>query len=264
MSSNNLNKLLSAFIELVKKPKLLSHIYYDNGIWSKKLHAQYGISALPVIPLGFFMPEEVELPHMVYLDGGSLATDYALLQSIVRRTQECRYFEIGTWRGESVANVCAYAHSCVTLNLPLDDMPADYRSQVGMYSTSKDNVKQIFGDSRQMDFSSMGKYDVVFIDGDHRYEYVKNDTQKVYNHLLHKNSIVVWHDYGNSPEDVRYEVFKGILDGLPKEEHQYLFHVSNTKCAILLREGVDVKELKKQLAVPLYNFVTTIKREELD
>jgi len=66
-------------------------------------------------------------------------------------------------------------------------------------------------------------FDVLFIDGDHRYDYVKNDTAKVFRHLVHNKSIVLWHDYAYSPGQVRYEVLAGILDGVPETYRQLQF-----------------------------------------
>ena len=80
------------------------------------------------------------------------------------------------------------------------------------------------------------KFDLIFIDGDHHYEYVKSDTQKVFEHLLHDQSIVVWHDYGYDPEKFRPEVLAGILDGIPVDFRKNLYHVSNTMCAIFIRD----------------------------
>lgn len=41
-----------------------------------------------------------------------------------------------------------------------------------------------------------GSYDLIFIDADHRYEAVKNDTDTVMS-LVAEEGLVVWHDYSN-------------------------------------------------------------------
>jgi predicted O-methyltransferase YrrM len=94
------------------------------------------------------------------------------------------------------------------------------------------------------DFQSLNKkYDLIFIDGDHHYDYVKNDTQKIFQHLIHDNSIIVWHDYARNPECFRSEVLAGILDGTPREYRKYLYHVSNTMCSIFIKSKFPTKEL---------------------
>ena len=79
---------------------------------------------------------------------------------------------------------------------------------------------------------SKGPFDLVFIDGDHRYPAVLNDTKKAFDLLKNKNSIIVWHDYAASPNELRYEVMLGILDGSPTWAHQHIYKVSNSLCAI--------------------------------
>ena len=46
--------------------------------------------------------------------------------------------------------------------------------------------------------------------------------------------MIVWHDYARNPEQVRWSVLAGILDGLPSEMHKHLYHISNTMCAVYL------------------------------
>ena len=92
------------------------------------------------------------------------------------------------------------------------------------------------------DFGALNKrFDLIFIDGNHKYNFVKNDTQKVFKHLTHKDSIVVWHDYALHPEKARYDVLAGILDGLPKDYQDNLYHVSNSLCAIYYPIGLKNK-----------------------
>lgn len=68
---------------------------------------------------------------------------------------------------------------------------------------------------------------------------VLNDTKKVFENLIHENSIVVWHDYAYSAQKLRYEVFMAILDGVGKENHQFLYHPKNTMCAIFTKEKLS-------------------------
>ena len=58
-----------------------------------------------------------------------------------------------------------------------------------------------------------GKYDMVFIDGDHHYDSVKKDTETAFKLLKDNRSIIVWHDYGLDPETIRWDVLAAILDG---------------------------------------------------
>jgi predicted O-methyltransferase YrrM len=112
----------------------------------------------------------------------------------------------------------------------------DYIKQYGVLSRRFENIAHLRGDSLDFDFSGLNRtFDLIFIDGDHHYDMVRNDSHKVFTNLVHENTIVVWHDYANSPEQIRYEVMAGILDGTPKQYHDKLYFVSNTLCAIYTR-----------------------------
>lgn len=120
-----------------------------------------------------------------------------------------KIFEFGTYRGQTtcgLASVCKDAQ-IYTLNLPLEDDPR-YAPYIGMYianSPDRDRITQIFCDSRTFDTSPYSEsMDYIFIDGDHSYEGVKNDTEKALQ-LLKPGGIIVWHDYAaKSPGVLKY------------------------------------------------------------
>jgi hypothetical protein len=115
---------------------------------------------------------------------------------------------------------------------------------MGYFSKALENVVHLSGNSMDFDFAGLNrKFDVIFIDGDHHYEHVKNDTQQVFRHLVHKESVVVWHDYAFHPEKIRYEVLAGILDGTDPAIHDEIYHVSQTKCAVYLKKKIRGKIL---------------------
>ena len=61
-------------------------------------------------------------------------------------------------------------------------------------------ITQIIHDSRTLDLDPLLPLDLVFIDGDHRYETVKRDTLKCLP-AIRRGGVLAWHDYGLS-EDV--------------------------------------------------------------
>ena len=232
---------------LFHEPRYLNVLLEYDPYWQKK-SSEYGLQAgLPVIELAqFITPESTVIEPFAFLDGGSLPTDIALLSGLAQQINDCRYFEIGTWRGESVANVARFAKSCDTLNLSPEELrklglSEAYIDAHAFFSKDLNNVNHLYGNSKTFDFEGLKqKFDLVFIDGDHHYEFVKNDTQRVFRDLIHENTIVVWHDYAHDPEHPRFEVLAGILDGLPHDLHQYLYHVENTLCAIFIRRKLPV------------------------
>lgn len=246
-----INKLFKSIGLILKQPALLNHVINDEEQWQKRVAKKHQLAkGLPVVDINSLIPGfSGRLEIFSFLDGGSLPTDILLLKKLAEGIKNCSYFEIGTWRGESVANVAQEAKECYTLNLGDEDIrklgfPEDYIKQQAFYSKKIPNITHLHGDSRTFDFAGQNKkFDLVFIDGDHHYEFVKNDTEKVFAHLLHEESIVVWHDYAHNPEKIRFEVLAGILDALPKEKHKNLYHVGNTLTAIYTKKQLNTAPL---------------------
>ena len=237
-----INKILSFIRIILKKPSLIN-IILDSPLVAEERFKKYypNFKALPQIDieqLNEKIPENIET---FILDGGSLITDLQLLSTFASKKDVNSYLEIGTWRGESVYNVAKYVDDCTTINLSVEEMKEmglspEYAEQHGILSAKNPKILHLGANTKTFDFASLNKkYDLVFIDGEHSYEMVLNDTQKVFEHLLHDNSIVVWHDYAYSPQDIRYEVFQAILDGVGTENHPYLYHPKNTICAIFTK-----------------------------
>ncbi|RZK47897.1 MAG: class I SAM-dependent methyltransferase, partial [Hymenobacter sp.] len=158
-----------------------------------------------------------------------------------RQHPGCRYFEIGTWRGESAANVAAEAATVHTLNLSAAEMralhlPERYIELHGFFSKAHANVVHLHGNSATYDLAALareaGPFDLVFIDGDHRYPAVRRDTARVFEHLVEPGTTVVWHDASRQPGQPRWEVLAGLLDGLPPGLPGQLAQVGNTLCAL--------------------------------
>lgn len=249
---SKIGKLIKALKLIAGQPSLLNHVINDDAVWQKYVEKKHRLGeGLPVVDLKhLFDGFEAEVPLLAFLDGGSLPTDIAMLMKLAENIHNCQYFEIGTWRGESVVNVAEKAAHCTTFNLSDEEMrnigmSEAYIGLTAFFSKGKKNITHLRGNSLSFDFASLNKkYDLIFIDGDHHYDMVKNDTQKVFAHLVHDDSIVVWHDYATNPETTRFEVFAGILDGLPKEHHQHLYHAGNTLTAVYSRKKYPTHHLQ--------------------
>jgi hypothetical protein len=200
-------------------------------------------NGLPEIDLAELVPDFHEsVVSFTHLYGTSRPIDIALLRALAQRFERCRYLEIGSWRGESLANVSPLCHECVSVSLSGEQMkqrgfPERFILVEKIFSRDLPNVKHYGADSREFDFAQLGKFDLIFVDGDHRFEGVKNDTQKVFDLLRDENSIIVWHDYSEHFELLNWEVFAGIVDGAPREALGDIYHVTNTLCAIYLRNA---------------------------
>jgi predicted O-methyltransferase YrrM len=245
-----ITKAIKAISLIIRRPALLNKVLSEPDIWKDYVSKKYNLSAgLPVVSLMQVTGlSEFTLEPMTFLDGGSLPTDLALLTGLAARIKDCSYFEIGTWRGESVACMSKVSKECFTLCLPDEEMGKRGMDEQtirmhGMFSEGLHNVTHLRGDSRTFDFSSLErKFDLIFIDGDHHYDFLLQDTRNVLKYLVHEDSIVVWHDYGYNPEEVRFEVVAAILDGTDVKFHSRIYHVGHTKCAIMLNEAITSKQ----------------------
>lgn len=263
---DKVSKLLKAISLIIKQPALLNKVLDDDNVNKNEVVKKYNLpKGLKTVEITELIPNfDITVEPYAAMDGGSTPIDLALLKGLAASKPNCDYFEIGTWRGESVANVASVAKNCVTLNLPDETM-----LQMGMdkkyvdlhrhFSKDLKNVTHLQGNSLNYNFASLNqKFDLIFIDGDHHYESVKNDTANAFSLLKDENSIIVWHDYGNNPVDIRWDVLKGILDGTPSDKINNLYRVSNTLCAIYSKQ-INNTEHVANYEVPKKYFSIAVK-----
>ena len=245
------NRFLTAFRALqriVRQPTLLNHVLAaDETLWQERALAHAArwpaltAHGLPVTPLAALLPAAGDtVTPFAFGGGGSLPTDLLLLRALVRRAgPAARYFEIGTWRGESAAAVADTAAEVYTLNLSAEQLRAlglddAYIDQHGHFSRPLPKVTHLFGDSATFNYAAVpgGSFDVVFIDGDHRYAAVRTDTARVFAQLVGPQTVVVWHDAARQPGQPRWEVLAGLLAGIPASAPGHLYAVSHSLCAL--------------------------------
>jgi predicted O-methyltransferase YrrM len=237
---------------LSREPRRITRVLDDEADHQNYVIRRYGLrTGLPTVDWMDLFPEfEETVDPYSFLDGGSLPTDLALLKGLARKKKVRTYYEIGTWRGESASNVASIAEECISVSLSDEEMRQYGLSEQfikvhGFFSCKIKNVKHIRENSRSLDYSQYaGRCDLVFIDADHTYESVLADTRNAFPLMRNIHSIIVWHDYGFSPETVRWSVLAGILDGSPSWTRDHLYHVSNTKCAVYIQEQINTRAVE--------------------
>lgn len=258
---------------ILKKPlKVLNSgiLAQQDDLFKRQIRIDYKIEKLPTIDLLDLFPNlEGKIECYSFLEGTSLITDILLLKKIASQFDSCKYLEIGSWRGESVVNISENAAHCTTINLPKEEMrnmnlKKEFIDLHGFFSKNLKNVSEIAHNSKTFNFDELDHdYNLIFIDGDHSYEGVLNDTKKTFNLRKDDKSIIVWHDYGYSPERVRFPTLKAILDGVPASEHKNLYHVSNTLCAVYI-ENCHLPRVDTEFpSVPNKKFSLTIHTERI-
>jgi predicted O-methyltransferase YrrM len=172
---SKISKAFRAICLIIRNPWQLNKILDDDMYLHSKVIKSYGFQhGLPVIRAEELFGDFTEtVDPFAFLDGGSLPTDLALLKKLARGIPHCSYFEIGTWRGESVANVASVAETCYTLNLSADEMRSiglnqRYIDLHEYFSRHIPNIQHLHGNTLSFDFQSLKrKFDLIFIDGDH-------------------------------------------------------------------------------------------------
>ena len=267
---SKIHKALKAVFLIMKKPVLLNRVLSEPDIWKDYIQKKYNLpDGLPQIRIGQLLgTDQTEIGPLTFLDGSSLPTDLVLLKGLAGLFTDCKYFEIGTWRGESVANIASIAKECYTLDLSSDELKRmgikkESIEQHGFFSNDLENVIHLYGDSGCFDFTSLGKrFDLIFIDGDHHYDFVKKDTQQIFKHIVHEHSVVVWHDYVYHPEKIRFEVLAAILDGTDPKLHSGIFYVAHTKCAVYIDKDFETSVFKSPVKPEEY-YELLIRRREI-
>ena len=263
-------KLLKGLVLLIKKPFLINLVINNDYVFKAAVLKEFPQlkEGLKMVDFATLFPNFKEkITPFSFLGGGSLATDIALIKGMVKQQQECTYFEIGTWRGESVSNVATDAQHCYTLNLSDDELISlgkdeEYISQQSFFSKKLPHVTHLKGNSFQFDFSPYyNKCNVVFIDGGHDYASVLNDTQIAFKLLKDENSVIIWHDYVHGSGEIRWDVLKGIYNGTPDDKKEQLFSVSNTLCAFYTNKKLPT--IDNNLLTPTKNFEVNFQAKKI-
>jgi len=259
--------LIKIFIELLRDPKKLKLVIKSSENDYKNLVIKnYNIKQLPTVDiLTLFGEFEEVIENYTYLEGTSNIMDIVLLKKLAYKFDSCNFLEIGCWRGESLFNVAKVAKNCVSISLSKNELRSmnlsdNFIMLNHFFSKNLVNLRKIEHNSLSYEFNKINeKFDLIFVDGNHSYNGVFSDSKNVYNLLRNDESIIVWHDYGKSTEKVRYEVLAGILDGIPKNEHKYLYHVSNTVCSIFYKKEFNSTYYTKFPSIPNKIFTINLK-----
>jgi predicted O-methyltransferase YrrM len=178
----------------------------------KKEEANLGI---PSVPLRDLLNGDVKIcllePEQV--NGNVSLQELVVINILINRYHAKTIFEIGTFDGRTTLNMAANAGPgarVYTLDLPRADvdsasLPLDAgdkqfvdkeASRVRFRRTDwEKEIVQLSGDSATFDYGPYtGKVDMVFIDGSHSYDYVKNDTEAALK-IVNGSAVIVWHDY---------------------------------------------------------------------
>jgi hypothetical protein len=137
-----------------------------------------------------------------YVEGREIA----VLAGLVKKYQVKRVLEIGINRGDTakeLLNACPDIEQYTGVEITpeaINTMPEHQRNerewvgnQVGVAIKKDKRVKLLVTPNGSKDVQPNGGCDLIFIDGNHAYEWVKHDSELA---IKLNAKVIVWHDYG--------------------------------------------------------------------
>ena len=165
----------------------------------------------------FSVTPSVSVMEQDAADGNVTGYELLVISQLIADRKPKTCFEIGTFDGRTTLNMAANAGpDCHVYTL---DLPPEGLNKTGLKIANGDenfikkdasgtrftkspwakNITQLYGDSATFEFKPYeGKMDVVFVDGAHSYDYVKNDTAIALRLLKPEGGMIMWHDYSST------------------------------------------------------------------
>lgn len=164
----------------------------------------------------------VKLMPGTALDGGPNIIEQFILCALVKKIQPSTILEIGTFRGGTTWHLYDNAPAdavIYTLDLPDDEVPRDVTdldlaaNKIRPFLPKSERVRQILINSKKWDGILERKVQFAFIDADHSYEGIRNDTEKA---LISMDNCacICWHD--SLEDDFGYGTMRYLLELLGK------------------------------------------------
>ena len=120
---NKLKKLIKISKIVISNPRVLGYILLHDSPPDKYVKNKFKISELRTVDLLDLFPSiDTEIFPYAGASHSSTPLDFVLLKKLAENIPHCRYFEIGTWLGESICNVAQIADECVSLSLSDQEM----------------------------------------------------------------------------------------------------------------------------------------------
>ncbi|MEE9302945.1 MAG: glycosyltransferase, partial [Thiotrichaceae bacterium] len=182
-------------------------------------------------------------------DGSVPLHELEVICKIVRYKQPQTILEFGTYEGETTLRLGANSQAEIyTFDLPPEGhkdytKPLVKDPELDVYPVTPGvkfhnapwahRIHQIFADTQTYDFSQFyGKFDVVFVDACHHYEFVLHDSINALK-MIRPGGVIIWHDYASYAP--------GVMQALNKISKKFpLLHIEGTSLAVYCSQQ-DIK-----------------------
>lgn len=246
----------------------LRNIYVMNIIdekYNATIHPEEEIvKNIKEINLGEFLyrnNNNLLLRNLTFIPGGSGVLDYLFLRALILKFQLKNYLEIGTFIGESLRAVSDICSTCYSISLNMADNYFRNRGEINFHKKLliDDNIISFETNSNDFDYSLIDKkIDICFIDADHSYDGIYNDTKNIFDYINKENTFVIWHDF-RIYEKYRQETIWAVKDALSTEEFNRVYSVHNNACGIYIPDKyINSFPICPKIINKLYSYNTKI------
>lgn len=210
---------------VVRRPSDLRHVL-GVASWGAEQVANPDADVRPLGRIGISeladSPLLLQVQIFPHVPASVSPLECAALAALIRKTEAKKIFEFGTYKGVSTTQLALNIGNegqVYTLDLPEDHpayslgIPKEEERQIAnetgkgilLPENLRNRVTFLRSDSATFDTRPyLASMDLVFVDGAHSYEYVKNDTEKGWE-MLRSGGIIAWHDCNpNHPDVVRF------------------------------------------------------------
>jgi hypothetical protein len=154
--------------------------------------------------------ERVELPaELLALPGMSGRKYRAFINSLIRSLEDPRYLEIGVWKGSTLCSA-VYGNKVSALAIDnwseFDGPASEFFANLGRFKGSA-SVSFLDSDFRDLNYRTIGKFNVFLFDGPHSYE-AQRDGLLLTQHALDDAFVLIVDDW--NWERVRRGTFDAI------------------------------------------------------
>lgn len=158
--------------------------------------------------LNIDLNKDIDIPEFIWGD----TNDPEKIELLCKLGYNKNVFELGTYRGRTTYVLSQYANKVTTFdlgsNISLEsDLYSDYIVGEIYKKNNCKNVTQLIGNSLNFDFTPYyEKFDLVYLDGGHTFDIVKNDFEISFNLLKPGGWIIVddigWIEVKNAINDL--------------------------------------------------------------
>jgi predicted O-methyltransferase YrrM len=127
-------------------------------------------------------------------------------------------------------------------NQAVEILPASRVGEAFHGAPEAARIRQVLCNPQELDFSTLGRFDLVYVDGNHEYDHVRFDTRAALS-VIRAPGVIVWDDYWSSCPDVQR-----FIDHLNRSSDDSIFLVQKSRVCFCLVTPERIRALTEAAA----------------